>query len=64
MSRDLTMGDTGTIDALSTAYNVWLNEQGIPEELHLSADELEMEDITPAQKEWLAAFINLWNLTL
>lgn len=53
MNRDLLGG-------LVNTYLNWCCQQGLGP---MSADELMHEDITEAQREWLTAFIKLWELS-
>jgi hypothetical protein len=45
------------IDGLVAAFRAYIAEQGLP---LIDAEELLYEDITPAQRKWLTAFIGLW----
>jgi hypothetical protein len=51
------------IEHLTECYGEWLTENGFPS---MSADELLYEyvaEMTPMQRAWIQAFINIWNLT-
>lgn len=44
--------------ALSEIYGDWLKAEGLP---NMSADELMVEEVTPAQFKWLRHFVDAWD---
>ena len=58
VSHVLTLpGDPEKLDDLVTLYAAYVEREGLP---HQSADELIFEDLTPAQRAWISAFIVRW----
>jgi hypothetical protein len=45
-------------ESLTECLRLFCKSQGIP---YLSADELLFEELTQEQREWVSAFVNLWD---
>lgn len=51
-------GCSRRVDALVAELCTWVDSQGLPQR---SADELLLEDVTEAQREWLEDFLGRWD---
>ena len=51
--------DYSISDYLSSAYQLWSDAEGLPQ---LSADEHDMEDLTPEQQKFINSFIDIWEI--
>lgn len=53
--------DYSITDYLSDAYKLWSDAEGLPQ---ISADEHDMEDLTPEQQKFIISFIDIWEIAI